>query len=111
MLNGQAIDRKFMSEKNNLSFSDAPSITREIMAYLKEHPDAQDNIEGIMQWWLLERNITFQTKLLREALAGLVKEGSVIEVSSQTGSYYKLNNNKIHGREIEEGKYALESRE
>jgi len=80
-----------MPVKKNRLFPDAPSIAREIMAYLKEHPDAQDSIEGIMQWWLLERNITFQAKLLREALAVLVNEGSVVEIMCQSGSYYKLN--------------------
>jgi hypothetical protein len=91
MLYAQAMDRERNSTKNNFSFPDAPSIAREILAYLQEHPEAQDNIEGIMQWWLLERDISFQAKLLREALAGLVKDGSVIEVVNQSGSHYKLN--------------------
>jgi hypothetical protein len=79
-----------MSAKNNHSFPDAPSIAREILAYLHNHPDAQDSIDGIMQWWLMERNITFQAKQIREALAGLVKDGSVIEVASPSGIHYKL---------------------
>ena len=83
-----------MTTKINLPCPDESSIASEILAYLQEHPDAQDSIEGIMQWWLLERNIAFQAKLLREALAGLVKEGSVIEVVSQSGSHYKLNKEK-----------------
>ena len=85
------MDGELMSLKNNLSCPDAPSIASEVLAYLQVHPDAQDSIEGIMQWWLLERNISFQLKLLREALAGLVKDGSVIEVSSQSESFYRLN--------------------
>jgi len=95
MLIGQTMVGEVMSNKKISSFPDTLSIAREILAYLKEHPDAQDSIEGIMQWWLLERNISFQAKMLKEALAGLEKEGSVVEVICQSGSYYKLNKNRF----------------
>jgi len=32
---------------------------REILAYLADHPDAQDTLAGIFEWWLLERKITY----------------------------------------------------
>jgi hypothetical protein len=27
-------------------------IAREILAYLLDHPDAQDTLDGISQWWV-----------------------------------------------------------
>jgi hypothetical protein len=79
-----------MSVKKKRSFPDVPDIAREILDYLGNHPDARDGIEGIMQWWLLERHVTFQTRLIREALAGLVREGLVVEVKTLSGRCYKL---------------------
>ena len=83
--------RNVMSNKDISSFNDAPGIACEILAYLHDHPDAQDSLEGIMQWWLLEKHLTSHARQLREALNRLVKDGSVIEVVNQSGSFYKLN--------------------
>lgn len=54
-------------------------IEHEVLAYLAEHPDTQDTLEGIVEWWLLEQKIQRQTALVREALAGLVARGLVRE--------------------------------
>ena len=34
------------------SHSEEEKIALQILAYLKEHPQAKDTIEGISQWWL-----------------------------------------------------------
>ena len=54
-------------------------IAREIPAYLIEHPDAQDTLDGIVQWWLLERKIKYQTDIVRKALAELVAKEFLLE--------------------------------
>ena len=54
-------------------------VQREILAYLARHSDAGDTLEGVAQWWLLERNILYQVELVERALAGLVKQGWVLE--------------------------------
>lgn len=54
-------------------------VEREILAYLADHPDAQDSFEGIVQWWLLERKIRHQTDLVKDVLDTLVKEGQLVE--------------------------------
>ena len=67
----------------------------QILAYLVEHPEAQDTLEGIVEWWFLERQIKFQTDLVREALSELVEKGFVIEqkgLNSQT--HYCINQSK-----------------
>jgi len=55
-----------------------PEIARQILAYLAEHPDARDTLDGIAQWWLLERHIVEGTSAVKEALADLVSEGWII---------------------------------
>lgn len=51
----------------------------EVLAYLADHPEAQDTLEGIVQWWLLERYIADETQKVREALVELVRQGLLIE--------------------------------
>ncbi len=43
-------------------------ITYDILGYLAEHPGAQDTLEGIIEWWLLEQEIKRQTGKVKEAL-------------------------------------------
>ncbi len=75
---------------STISPVDSKLIAREILTYLREHPDAQDTIEGISQWWMLERNIKNQVGILREALASLVEDGLIVEEVNRYGLCYKL---------------------
>lgn len=54
-------------------------IGTQILAYLVEHPEAQDTVDGIVEWWLLEREIKFQTARVKEVLCELVAKGLIIE--------------------------------
>lgn len=64
----------------------------EILAYLVEHPNARDALEGIVQWWLLEQEIKRWTAEVKAALAGLVDEGLVIEEEGVDAKlHYRLN--------------------
>lgn len=67
-------------------------IAREILSYLSEHPSAQDTLEGIVQWWLLEKKIKYQKGLVQEALADLVADGSINwHKGMDSRSYYRIN--------------------
>ncbi|HWR89717.1 MAG TPA: hypothetical protein VN260_05625 [Dissulfurispiraceae bacterium] len=81
--------------KDDICFSDKAAISREILAYLTDHPDAEDTADGIVQWWLLERKIRHQGRLIRDAISELVDKGLLIE-SGGSGSAmrYKLNTGK-----------------
>ena len=71
----------------DLPKTNASQIGYQILAYLAEHPEAQDTVEGIVEWWLLERQIKFQTTRVKEALSELVSKGLVLQQkgsSSQT---------------------------
>ena len=81
--------------KQSLFINDESSIGNEILAYLVDHPKAQDTLEGIVSWWLLERTIKFQQTQVKKALAELVAKGLVIEhkgMDSQT--HYRINQSK-----------------
>ena len=67
----------------------------EILAYLLEHPEAQDTLTGIVEWWLLEQHITRQTTHVKAALAELLAQELLQE---RTGSdfrvHYRINQDK-----------------
>lgn len=72
-----------------------------ILAYLAEHPDADDTLEGIMEWWLLEQRIKYWTAEVQAALAGLVAEGLLLERRDRAGrTHYRVNRRKM--KKVEE---------
>jgi hypothetical protein len=72
-----------------------PEIAREILAYLVDHPDAQDTLEGVVQWWLLERKIKYWTKMVKQTLAELVAKGFILEHRGEDAQIrYRLNTDK-----------------
>lgn len=68
----------------------------QILAYLIEHPEAVDTLDGILQWWMLERAIRFQKTQIAKAIEVLVDKGLVIERRGlDLQSYYRINRNRI----------------
>jgi hypothetical protein len=65
--------------KQDLIYIDDSKIGNEILAYLVENPKAQDTFEGVVKWWLLEREIKFETARVKEALSELVAKGLILE--------------------------------
>ena len=81
--------------ERDLSLPDKSRIAHEILAYLMEHPDAQDTLEGVMEWWLLERNLKYEARKVNELLAELVVEGLILEKkNSNLKIRYKINPEK-----------------
>lgn len=54
-------------------------IARDVLGYLVDNPEAQDTLEGIVEWWLLERKIESVTTKVREALTELAASGLILE--------------------------------
>ncbi len=50
-----------------------------ILAYLSDNPDAGDTFDGIVEWWLLDQRIKFETRNVSEAVSRLVSEGLIVE--------------------------------
>lgn len=71
-------------------------IAHEILAYLADHPDAQDTVEGIVEWWLQEQMIQHRMVEAKAALNYLVKKEFVIEKRSEGRPLvYCLNPEKV----------------
>jgi len=78
--------------KNDLCLPGKSQIAVEILSYLDENPEAQDTLDGVIQWWLLERKIRYQITLVKEALSELVKDGLVLEKESlDSQTRYQVN--------------------
>lgn len=70
----------------------AADTAREILAYLSSHPNAQDTIEGIMHWWLLEQDIKRSMAHVQAALSELVARRLVVEHRGADGKVrYSVN--------------------
>jgi hypothetical protein len=63
--------------------TDESGVAYSILAYLFANPDAQDTLEGIVEWWLLHQQIQQQTRNVKQALAELTARGLV---TAQTGA-------------------------
>jgi hypothetical protein len=80
------------------------------MAYLIEHPEAQDTLEGITEWWLLEQRIRYAVTEVDAALTNLVADGLLLTRQCADGrTYYGLNREKEreiqrHLRQAESGR-------
>jgi hypothetical protein len=71
---------------------DKSHIAREILTYLANHPDAQDTLDGIMQWWLLDQGNRYKPIMIQEVVKDLVLEGTIIEtIIPDSPAVYRLN--------------------
>jgi Fe2+ or Zn2+ uptake regulation protein len=76
--------------------SGQPAIASDILAYLVEHTQAQDTLEGIVQWWLMEQRIKQAISDVKSALDELVREGLVLELEGADGqARYSINLEKM----------------
>ena len=72
--------------------TEARLITQDILSYLLEHPAAEDTIEGIAEWWLLEEKIKRRTNQVQEVLDELAREGLIIANESKDSKIrYRIN--------------------
>lgn len=70
-------------------------IALQILTYLSAHRDAQDTVEGISEWWLLEQRIRHVRAEIKDALAELIARGLILERPTCDGRVqYRLNPRK-----------------
>jgi hypothetical protein len=75
-------------------------IARAILDYLRKHPEAQDTLAGIAEWWLPEEKLKTRTTVVKEALTELVAEGLVLERKGRDSQiHYRINGRRL--KEIE----------
>ena len=61
----------------------------EILRYLINNPNAQDAVEGVIEWWLLPKE--YERAVVEAALANLVKARLVIKRERSGSQTYKMN--------------------
>jgi DNA-binding PadR family transcriptional regulator len=70
-------------------------LTDEVLAYMARHPQAQDTVEGIAEWWLLEQHIHHAVSDVEAALSELVDNGFLVARQCRDGrTYYRLNRDR-----------------
>jgi len=68
------------------------SLTQDILSYLLEHSAAEDTIEGIVEWWLLEEKIKRRMHDVQRVLDELAREGLIIANKSKDSKIrYRIN--------------------
>ena len=77
--------------------SGAPDVAELVLRYLLEHPEAEDTVDGIVEWWLLRQRIKYETSRVKTALSGLMHEGFVLERKGAGSQVrYRVNKRKLH---------------
>lgn len=61
-----------------------------------DNPDAQDTLDGIVDWWLLQQDIKRNVVIVRETVEELLQRGFVLErQGNDRTKYYQVNREKL----------------
>lgn len=67
-----------------------------ILRYLVENPNAQDTLEGVVEWWLLDKYTEGNVMRVEEALEELVSANLILQRRGKASRiYYKMNPQKL----------------
>jgi hypothetical protein len=67
-----------------------------ILSYLLKHPDAQDTLEGIVEWWLVAHMIETRTNVVKEAIADLISRQFLLEDQGKDlRPRYRINRSRV----------------
>ena len=68
----------------------------EILNYFATKPQAKDNVQGIVEWWILKERVDYSIDLVTGVLDQLVREEMVIEKTLDgIQKFYQLNPTKL----------------
>jgi hypothetical protein len=73
-----------------MCLSDRAEIVHDVLSYLAKNDEAGDTLEGIVEWWILERKIRRGSTEVKAALDDLVARELIRE--------YKTRDAKVHYR-------------
>ena len=72
--------------------SSLPSPAPEILEYLSRHPNAQDTIEGILQWWVLDSCLRNWAPKIMATVQQLVDSGFLEDRAARDGRvFYRIS--------------------
>ena len=70
-------------------------LEHDVLTYMVEHKDAQDTLEGIVEWWLMQQEIEHQLTEIQELLNELVDKDFVIRQKGLDSRFhYRVNRNR-----------------
>ncbi len=71
-------------------------IFQDILSYLLTHTAAEDTVEGIVEWWLLEEGIKRRIKEVQGVLDELVSQSLILAHESKDSKIrYRINKRKV----------------
>ena len=56
---------------------DDAEVRREVLAYLRSHPQAADTLRGIVSWWLPRQRLETGRRRIEQVLDALVSAGQI----------------------------------
>jgi hypothetical protein len=92
--------------RDDVAALDPDEIQRQIVGHLAAHPDCEDTLEGIAEWWLLERAIECRLRDVQAAVDRLVDQG-VLEGRGGTAGPLRY---RLHERPRREERLADRAR-
>ena len=71
-------------------------VGRAILDYFYKHPEAQDTLSGIAQWWLADDKVKTRTATIKEELDKLIAEGLVLaHKGTDSQIRYRVNKQRL----------------
>ena len=75
--------------------SSRAEITHAVLSYMFENATASDTLEGIVEWWLLDRRIKHDAAEVKRVLDDLVASKLILERTARdTRVHYRVNRHK-----------------
>ncbi|MEI2455302.1 hypothetical protein ABU614_17960 [Lysobacter firmicutimachus] len=66
-----------MGPKESLERHAGGEVEDAVLAYLAQHPDAADTLDGIVSWWLPQQRYETQRHRIEQALKQLIERGQL----------------------------------
>jgi hypothetical protein len=68
------------------------SLAESVIAYLAEHPNAMDTLDGIAEWWIMRQQFRVDIERLATVLNRLTECGQLDRIGSGSTARYRLKN-------------------
>ncbi|MFT4929469.1 MAG: hypothetical protein ACI8WB_005602 [Phenylobacterium sp.] len=77
----------------SISYHYQTDVVRLIKNYLQQHPECEDTVLGITQWWVKQQKFADSMSAVDNALKILAVQGDVSSVERNNKTYYRLTKN------------------
>jgi hypothetical protein len=65
-------------------------LSKAVVDYLSEHPEAMETLEGIAEWWLARQRVRVEVARVARTVADLTDKGVLERVGSGENARYRL---------------------